>query len=502
MPGHEFLMTLLSFIGMLAVAATLGLILFTKLQLVKRLNNTISYLKKSLEEIDEQAKLIVRTDLELNKIQEELDKKISSLYALQRISQDISKTLDQNEIFRRISEAHIREIGFQKALVFMENESGPPQLRHQIGFNEQDAIDIEHKFIQERIFGLLKERAVAFSSICAKPDIRKLIFSIINITKLNSFVVSPISRKEGLCGFILLGNDAGQTPITEGDEDLIAVLSTQIGQALENAELFEAAYSQHQELEKKVIERTRELSDALNELKTVSKRKTDFVSTVSHELRTPLTSIKGYASILLSEKLGAVPPQVKERLEKINKHSDELTYMINDLLDIARIESGRIEMKLEALDIAQIVHSVIELLAPQLKEKGINVGINIPEKLSYALVDKSQISRVFINIIGNAIKFVPPQAGAVNISAFESAGIIQVNIADNGIGMSEYDLEHIFDEFYRVDNIINQKAKGTGLGLTLVKNIIQAHKGKIWVASRPNQGSTFSFTLPCHKETA
>lgn len=502
MPQREYLMTLLSFIGMLAVATTLGLILFTKLQLIKRLNNTISYLKKSLEEIDEQAKLIVRTDLELNKIQEELDKKISSLYALQRISQDISKTLDQNEIFQRISEAHIREIGFQKALVFMENESGQPHLRHQIGFNEQDAIDIEHNFIKEKLFGPLKEKAVAFSSICAKPDIRKLIFSIINITRLNSFVISPISRKEGFCGFILLGNDPGQTPITEGDEDLIALLSTQIGQSVENAELFEAAYSQHQELEKKVIARTRELSDALNELQTVSKRKTDFVSTVSHELRTPLTSIKGYASILLSEKLGAVPPQVKERLEKINKHSDELTHMINDLLDIARIESGRIEMKLEALDIAQIVHSVIELLNPQLKEKGTNVGINIPEKLSYALVDKSQISRVFINIVGNAIKFVPPQAGAVNISAFESAETIQVNISDNGIGMSEYDLEHIFDEFYRVDNVINQKAKGTGLGLTLVKNIIQAHKGKIWVASKPNQGSTFSFTLPCYKETA
>ena len=499
MINPEYFMSMLGFIGLLAVVL-LGITLILKLRSIEQLNNSVSYLKKSLEEMDEQAKLIVRTDLELNKTQEELDKKINGLYALQRISQDISKTLDQNEIFRRISPEHIQEIGFQKALLFMKNKPGGPCLRYQIGFDEQGAKDIEDKFTSERVFELLIENAVVFSSNSGKPEMRPLILLIINITKLDSFVVSPVSKKEGFCGFILLGNESAQAPVTEGDEELIAVLATQIGQALENAELFEAAYSQHQELEKKVIERTRELSGALNEIESVSKRKTEFVSAVSHELRTPLTSIKGYASILLSEKLGTVPPAVKERLEKINKHSDELTHMVNDLLDIARIESGKAELKLEALDITQTAHSVIELLNPQLKEKAINIQTNIPKELSYALADKSQLSRVFINIIGNAIKFVPAENGAINISAFESADAIQVNIADNGIGMSEHDAEHIFDEFYRADNLINQKTKGTGLGLSLVRNIIQAHKGKIWVAARPGQGSTFSFTLPKAKQ--
>lgn len=495
MANPEYFMSILGLFGLIGVVL-LGIILILKLNLIEQLNNTISYLKKSLEEMDEQAKLIVRTDLELNKIQEELDKKINGLYALQRISRDISKTLDRNEIFRRISPEHIQEIGFQKALLSMEDESGANVLRHQIGFTEQDARAIEDKFNGERVLELIKKSGAVFSSISQEADIRKIIFLIINITKLNSFVASPISKKEGFSGFILLGNDSGEMPITEGDEELIAVLATQIGQALENAELFEAVYSQHQELEKKVIARTGELSQALAELELVSKRKTDFVSAVSHELRTPLTSIKGYASILLSEKLGTVPPEIKERLEKINKHSDELTHMVNDLLDIARIESGRAELKLEAVDIRQTAHSVIELLNPQLKEKAVNVQTNIPRELSLALADKSQVSRVFINIIGNAIKFVPEHSGAINISAFESADAIQVNIADNGIGMSEHDVEHIFDEFYRVDNLINQKTKGTGLGLTLVKNIIQAHKGKIWVEARPHQGSTFSFSLP------
>lgn len=495
-PGYA--MPIVGLIGLFTVII-LGLTLIIKLRLIEQLNNTVSYFKKSLQEMDEQAKLIVRTDLELNKIQDELDKKITGLYALQKISQDISKTLDQNEIFRRIGPEHIQEIGFQKAIIFMQKELNLAHLKHQIGFDQASARGIEDKFTREGIFELLKEKGLAFSSLSKKPEIGALISLIIDITGLNPFVVSPISKKEGFCGFILLGNESAQAPITEGDEELIAVLATQIGQALENAELFEAAYSQHQELEKKVIERTRELSGAIDEIESVSKRKTEFVSAVSHELRTPLTSIKGYAAILLTEKLGAVPPAVRERLEKINKHSDELTHMVNDLLDIARIESGKAEMKLEALDITQTANSVIELLNPQLKEKAINVQTNIPKELSYALADKSQVSRVFINIIGNAIKFVPAENGAINISAFESAGAIQVNIADNGIGMSEHDVEHIFDEFYRVDNLINQKTKGTGLGLTLVRNIIQAHKGKIWVEARPGHGSTFSFTLPKSK---
>lgn len=277
---------------------------------------------------------------------------------------------------------------------------------------------------------------------------------------------------------------------------MATILATQLGQALDNAELFENAYSQHQELEKKVISRTRELSNAFDEIKAVSKRKSDFVSAVSHELRTPLTSIKGYASILLSEKSGPLPQEIKDRMGKINKHSDELVHMVNDLLDIARIESGKFEMKLEPVDLKETALGIIDLLGPQIKEKGALASCEFPPRVPAVSADKTQISRVFINIMSNALKFVPEKAGAVKISARESGDFVQVNISDNGIGLSEEDARRIFEEFYRVDNLINQKVKGTGLGLTLVKNIIQAHNGKIWVESKLSQGSTFSFTLP------
>ena len=199
---------------------------------------------------------------------------------------------------------------------------------------------------------------------------------------------------------------------------------------------------------------------------------------------------------MLSERLGALPAEIKERLSKINKHSDELTHMINDMLDIARIESGKFLMKLEPLDIRQTAEAVIDLLGPQLKERSINVQTHLPPELPLVPADKTQIQRVLINLMGNAIKFVPENTGQIRISSSDFSDNIQIDISDNGIGMSEHDASRIFDEFYRIDNTINQKVKGTGLGLTLVKNIILAHQGKVWVESRLNQGSTFSFSLP------
>ena len=198
----------------------------------------------------------------------------------------------------------------------------------------------------------------------------------------------------------------------------------------------------------------------------------------------------------MSEKSGSLPQEVKDRLAKINKHSDELVHMVNDLLDIARIESGKFEMKLEPVDLKETALGIIDLLGPQMKEKGITVLSEFPARMSPVSADKTQISRVFINIMGNAVKFVPEKTGTIKISALESGDFVQVNVADNGIGLSDEDARRIFEEFYRVDNLINQKVKGTGLGLTLVKNIIQAHNGKIRVESKLNQGSVFSFALP------
>ena len=283
--------------------------------------------------------------------------------------------------------------------------------------------------------------------------------------------------------------------MSEGDEELIAILTNQLGQAMDNARLFESTWQAQQILEKKVNERTQELTQALAAVKEISRRKTEFISSVSHELRTPLTSIKGYASILLAGKLGDIPAEARVRLEKINKHSDELVHMVNDLLDIARIESGRVVMKKEPVSLNGVIEDISDLMSVQLKEKSIGFSFNVNDEAKDVLADKSQISRVFINLISNASKFTPVN-GTISINIHKVYNLAQIDITDNGCGIPEEAQERIFEEFYRVDNDINQQVKGTGLGLSLVKNIILAHGGKIWVRSQTGQGSTFSFTIP------
>jgi signal transduction histidine kinase len=485
-------MALLTFISLITVILLTALLIF-KLDRIKILKNSVENLQRSLNETDEQAKLIIRTDIELNKIQEELDKKIAGLYALQNLSRSISNTLEENQVFQKIESASLEELGFEKALAFIWSEKNNNfSLCAKTGFPEEE-INLWEIFTSKNkdIFLGLMQKGETLSSLSHEP-LREKVKSEL---KIETFIISPILPKEGERGFLLISSDSKELSLTRGDEDLIKILANEIGQALDNARLFEKTWRSQQELELKVEERTKELTRVLEELKKINKRKSDFVSSVSHELRTPLTSIKGYASILLSGSLGNIPKDAQERIDKINKHSDELVHFINELLDISRIESGRVVMKMMLADLSSIVSKVVDLLMVQAKNKSIELTTKIDTGAKDVFVDISQIERVFINLISNAIKFTPLK-GKVTIHGYLNKDRVQVDITDTGCGIPQEAKESIFEEFYRVDNAINQDVKGTGLGLTLVKHIIESHGGKIWVESKVGKGSTFSFTLP------
>ena len=470
--------------------------LLTKMQKAKQLEQEAEELKKSLDNMDEQAKIIVRTDMELNRIQEELDKKISGLYALQKLSHSISMTLVEDQIFQRLSPEHIDELGFEKSLIFFWNKKGGEfYTKAALGYSEEEKelISAHLNGNKEKFLSLIEADETLSSITMPENFIDKN--TLRSIFKASYFILSPILPKQSECGFIFIGTEKTDTLITEGDEELIKILATQLGQALENARLFEKTWNSQRELEEKVGERTQELTAALEEVKKMSKRKTDFVSSVSHELRTPLTSIKGYAAILLTGKLGEIPTEAKQRLEKINRHSDELGHIVNELLDISRIESGKVTMSLEPWDLREVINKIEDLLSGQLKEKKINLEILVQPKDFKVLIDQTQIGRVFINLIGNAMKFTPAN-GKISVSGKKKDGMIQVDVSDTGCGIPQEAKDSIFEEFFRVENSMNQEIKGTGLGLALVKRIIEAHQGKIWVDSIMGKGTTFSFTLP------
>lgn len=483
----------LSYIG-LGVFFLLGLLvalLLRKSSQADKLSQSLAKLTRSFHELDEQAKLIVRTDLELNKAQEELDKRMVGLEALQKISRLISTTLDENEIFNRINQPLFADLGFEKSIILLY-EPQPKNFipRIMFGFTEEKVNACVAQLLKDDNLLQALSDGHSFSST-ASPKQRKE--KIVEIFSLQNFILTPILSKNGLIGLVFVGNISEGSTVTSGDEELISILANQVGQALENARLFEEVYRSSQMLESKVQERTKQLASVLEEVQKINKMKSEFISAVSHELRTPLTSIKGYASLLMSGKLGNIPDQVKERLEKINKHSDNLVKMINDLLDIARIESGRTDISFSRQSIKPIVDNVHDLLTPQLREKSIHWEVKI-DGVPEVMIDKHLIERVFINLVGNAIKFTPIE-GTIRVAAHTQDDKVLVEVSDNGIGIDEEHLSKLFNEFYRVENEINQSVKGTGLGLSLVKKIVEAHGGKIWATSQAKKGTTFHFEL-------
>ena len=481
----------LFFVGLIA----LGIVLNLRNEEIKKLNNTLNKLMRSFNELDEQAKIIVQTDLELNKAQEELDKRLKGLEALQKTSRLISTTLDENEVFSRLQQPLITDLGFEKNIILLLEDAEKFYCKAESGFSLDEVNFIIAQLSKENSLKTALKEGHSFSSV-SSPKQRKE--QVIKLFGVEHFVLTPILSQKGVMGILFVGNHSDASAVNEGDEELISILANQIGQSVENAQLFEQVYRSSQILESKVQERTKQLESALADVKQISENKSEFISAVSHELRTPLTSIKGYASLLMTGKLGDIPDQVKERLEKINKHSDNLVKLINDLLDIARIESGKMELKVKPQTITHIIENVHDLLTPQLREKNLKWITEIPDNTPAVPIDPALIERVFINLIGNAIKFT--FQGHIKVTVTHDEKNLKIEVSDTGIGINEGDIPKLFNEFYRVDNEINQVVKGSGLGLSLVKNIIEAHRGDIWITSKVDKGTTIHFTLPL-KET-
>ncbi len=461
---------------------------------INKMQHALDKLRNAYGELDEQAKIIIRTDLELNRAQEQLDKKIDGLYTLHELGKLISSTLDIEKLFSQISEPLILKLGFEKTIIFLKNKDIQRlECKAAIGFSSLLISKIEQANIEKEFLSNVLERgsSVWVKSAEAATDEQK---AWLELFEVSSFVIVPMVIQEFVEGYIFVGNDTSYNYVSEGDIDSLFILSNQLGIALDNARLYAQLKRSHDQLEIRVQERTKELAEANKQLIKLDRMKSDFVSAVSHELRTPLTSIKGYAAILSAGRLGDVSTVQAEKLNKINIHSDELIKLVNDLLDIARIESGKIGMSIKYSSLNEIIKSIADLFFPQTDEKNISLQLEMPEEDIMVWMDPSQISRVLINLIGNAMKFTPEQ-GTITIRLKPGEEFINVEITDSGIGISEADIPRLFDEFYRVDNAINAEKKGTGLGLPLVKKIIEAHKGRIWVTSEVGKGTTFHFTL-------
>ena len=243
--------------------------------------------------------------------------------------------------------------------------------------------------------------------------------------------------------------------------------------------------------------------DDITREKEIDQMKSDFVSLVSHELRTPMTSIIGFVSLILDGKTGPINDKQRRSLVRVHHQAERLAALINDLLDISRIEAGRIQMKREEISVSEIAKQRIEEISPQADAKSIELRLFAPESLPHTIGDQERIGQVFTNLIGNAIKFTPESGKiAVRISADGTLSgkadrALHIEVIDTGEGIPIKEREQVFNRFHQLGNINTRQEGGTGLGLSIVKSIVESHGGTVWVEDGyEGRGSNFQFTLP------
>jgi signal transduction histidine kinase len=238
----------------------------------------------------------------------------------------------------------------------------------------------------------------------------------------------------------------------------------------------------------------KELEKKNKELRELDKLKSDFINTVSHELRTPLTTIREAISQVLDGILGETTPQQREFLSLSLEDADRLKRIIDDLLDVAKLEAGKFTIVRGEVDIAELTKRVIAGFEPKAKSKNLEIKERFLNEKALAYVDRDSIIRVFTNLIGNAIKFT--DKGCIEVSVIDKNEWVECAVSDTGRGISEEDLAKVFGKFQQFGRTDGPGEKGTGLGLSICKSIVELNQGKIWVDSSLNQGTKFSFTLP------
>jgi signal transduction histidine kinase len=251
-------------------------------------------------------------------------------------------------------------------------------------------------------------------------------------------------------------------------------------------------------LEQRVIQRTMELQSALNKLSELDRLKSNFISNISHELRTPLTHIKGYQELLLAGAMGPLNPEQENTINIIKNSSERLERLIEDLISFSLIAKGEITLTKAPVNIGFLVNNVVNHNLPKAKDKNISLNVTIPDNLPIAQVDEQKFSWVIMQLLDNSLKFTPDY-GKIDITLLEKDNGIQISVEDSGIGISQENIGEIFEPFHQVDGKSTRRYGGTGLGLTLVRQIIEAHNSHIMVSSEVGKFTKFEFILPISK---
>jgi GAF domain-containing protein/anti-sigma regulatory factor (Ser/Thr protein kinase) len=412
----------------------------------------------------------------------ELSQSVEELRALGEVSQAVNSTLDLETVLTTIVAKAVQLSATDGGAIYVfDEESQEFQLRATHGMDQAMIAAIREEGVRtdERIIA----RAMAQHLPVQVPDLlNEPLSPVLNLViraGYRALLVVPLLRPGAIIGTLVVRRkQPGEFP--KSTIDLLETFADQSVLAIQNARLF------------------REIEEKGCELETASKHKSQFLANMSHELRTPLNAILGYTELILDSIYGEVPEKARAVLDRLQANGRHLLGLINDVLDLSKIEAGQLTLSLDDYSLSDVVHGVVSAVEPLAAEKRLAFNAEVASDLPTGHGDGRRLSQVLLNLVGNAIKFT--DKGEVAIRASATNGAFTVAVCDTGPGISAADQAKIFEEFQQADSSITRKKGGTGLGLSIAKRIIEMHGGRIWVESEPGKGSTFYFTLPARVE--
>ncbi len=400
------------------------------------------------------------------------------------VLQVATTTLKPDDLLRRAAESISRQLEMPSAVMVWEPENDALRV---VTVRSPDGSELLPPPSDERTgIRMRVSTATPLSDALSRPEIT-LLQDIPRIATgrmgmlarewglLDAAIAPMVARGQPL-GLLALGRQPGHPSIDSGELDFLRIVAANLSVALENARLYQEAV------------------ETAERLKEVDRLKSQFLANMSHELRTPLNSIIGFSRVILKGIDGPITDQQRQDLEAIYNSGQHLLGLINDILDISKIEAGKMELSFEPTDLTEIIRGVMSTAIALVKDKPIELQQSVPEDLPIITADSRRVRQVLLNLVSNAAKFT--DEGFIRVEARTEGDFVVISVSDSGIGIPPEKLPTIFEAFIQVDASPSRKHGGTGLGLTISKSFVELHGGRMWLESELGKGSTFTFTLP------
>jgi signal transduction histidine kinase len=423
----------------------------------------------------------VRLLHELQDRTRELGRSVEELRALGEVSQAVSSTLDLETVLATIVARAVQLSGARAGVIFEYHEATQE-------FHLRATHGIERELVELLQAGPIRlgEGATGHAATIRAPvQVRDLLDEREYASRFRpvfarlgyqSTLVVPLLFEQRIVGSLgVLRGEAGSFPPEV--VNLLETFATQSVLAIQNARLF------------------REIADKSRQLEAASRHKSEFLANMSHELRTPLNAILGFSEVLAERMFGEVNEKQAEYLQDILSSGRHLLSLINDILDLSKVEAGRLELELGRFHLPTALDNALTLVRERATRHGITLTQTVAAGVGDIVADERKVKQILLNLLSNAVKFTP-EGGRVGLTATAAEDVITIAVSDTGIGIAPEDQATIFEEFRQVGREDARKQEGTGLGLTLAKKFVELHGGRIWVESQVGKGSTFSFTLP------